>query len=68
LIVTLCYAGWCAVSPFGPCVRCFGEAGHACPECDGAGRRPRIGRRIYHAVRREYRSGNRGRDYDDFRD
>lgn len=55
IIITLCYAGLCAVAPFGPCLRCRGARGRACPECDGTGHRTRIGRRLYHWARTEYR-------------
>jgi hypothetical protein len=68
LIVTLCYAGLCAAAPFGKCIRCRGERGRACPACDGSGHRTRLGRRLYHWWRREYRTGNRPGTYDDYRD
>ncbi|GAB3646011.1 hypothetical protein [Glycomyces tarimensis] len=68
MFVTLCYGLWCAVSPFGRCLRCAGKPGKACPGCDSTGRRPRIGRRLYHWARAEYRhSGNGETDYDRFR-
>jgi hypothetical protein len=68
LIVTLGYAGMCAVAPFGKCIRCRGERGRACPACDGSGHRTRLGRRLYHWARAEYGRGNPTRSYDDFRD
>ena len=46
--------------PFGRCIWCRGDGirgGTYCRRCDGAGRRVRLGRRLYHWARREYRRG-----------
>lgn len=61
IIITLCYAGLCAIAPFGACIRCRGERGRACPACDATGRRTRIGRRLYHWARAEYRRSGTNR-------
>lgn len=71
LIVTLCYTGTCAASPFGDCRKCkgFGYAmktdrkgrlkrGKHCRRCDGHGKRIRIGRHLYNLWLRTYRDAN----------
>ncbi|MGM9383338.1 hypothetical protein [Streptomyces antibioticus] len=70
LIVTLGYAGMCAVSPFGPCRRCRGwgfemktdrkgrmKRGKDCRRCHATGKRIRVGRWLYNRWARIYRAG-----------
>lgn len=72
LLITLCYAALCAVSPFGTCRRCGGlgfkllhnrrgkpRRGKTCRRCRGHGRRIRVGRRIANAWMRIHRDGTR---------
>ncbi|MFI1290683.1 hypothetical protein ACH4VM_19795 [Streptomyces sp. NPDC020792] len=68
--ITFCYAGVCAVSPFGDCRRCRGM-GHAlktdrkgrvkrgkdCRRCHATGKRIRTGRWLYNRWARIYRTG-----------
>lgn len=58
------YVAACAIWPFGNCARCHGTAklrspsGKAfriCTRCKGTGRRVRVGRRIYEALRADQR-------------
>ena len=59
-IVTICYATFCLVSPWGPCVRCSpGGKNRTCRACNGSGKRPRLGWQIYVYLRRLYRDGTR---------
>jgi hypothetical protein len=72
LIVTLCYAALCAVSPFGTCRKCRGfgfamttdrkgraKRGKHCRRCDGHGIRIRTGRHLYHLAARLHHDGTR---------
>ncbi|MFD8562137.1 hypothetical protein ACFV1N_33050 [Streptosporangium canum] len=60
LIITVCYVGWCAVSPWGTCVRCRpGGKNRTCRACNGTGMRPRLGWQLYTYARRLYRDGTR---------
>jgi hypothetical protein len=70
-VVTLCYAGTCAVSPFGNCRKCHGfghvmktdrrgrlKRGKDCRRCDATGKRIRAGRWLYNRASRIYREGH----------
>lgn len=70
LIVTFCYGGLCAASPFGDCRKCHGM-GHAlkhnrkgrlkrgkdCRRCKATGKRIRVGRWLYNRAARIHRAG-----------
>jgi hypothetical protein len=59
-IVTICYAAFCLVSPWGTCVRCSaGGKNRTCRACNGSGKRPRLGWQIYVYLRRLHRDGTR---------
>jgi Zn finger protein HypA/HybF involved in hydrogenase expression len=65
LAVTFCYAGLCAVQPFGTCHKCrpadrkpHGRRGY-CRRCHGTRLRLRIGRRLWNFVHRLYTEGTR---------
>ncbi|MFI9561768.1 hypothetical protein [Nonomuraea endophytica] len=59
-IVTLCYVGFCVVSPWGRCRRCRPDGrNRTCRACDGTGMRPRIGWQLYVHFRRLHRDGTR---------
>ncbi|MEU7863868.1 hypothetical protein [Nonomuraea sp. NPDC049141] len=59
-IVTLCYVGWCLVSPWGTCRRCApGGKNRTCRACEGTGMRPRLGWQLYVYFRRLHRDGTR---------
>ncbi|MCD0482799.1 hypothetical protein LO771_10410 [Streptacidiphilus sp. ASG 303] len=71
-VVTLGYAGLCAVQPFGPCRACHGigfqtttdrkgrlKRGKDCRRCKATGHRIRTGRHLYNAWRRTYHAGTR---------
>lgn len=56
------YVFRCWAFPFGACVWCRGDGirgGTYCRRCDGTGRRVRLGRRTFDAIRREYRRGTK---------
>ncbi|RXS83784.1 hypothetical protein EST92_13030 [Streptomyces sp. TM32] len=72
LIVTLCYALLCAVSPFGNCRKCkgFGYAlktdrrgrlrpGKTCRRCRGDRKRIRLGRHVFNVAARLHSDGTR---------
>ena len=60
LAVTLGYIAWCAVSPWGTCIRCRpGGRNRTCRACNGTGMRPRLGWQAYAYLRRLYRDGTR---------
>ncbi|GAA2655313.1 hypothetical protein GCM10010400_09890 [Streptomyces aculeolatus] len=72
LIITLCYAALCAISPFGSCRRCRGFGfrmrqtrrgrlvrGRDCRPCRGNGRRIRLGRHVYNSLSGMHREGTR---------
>lgn len=72
IMLTLCYAGLCAASPFGACRKCKGwghkvrqtrtgrlKRGRACRRCSGYGRRLRVGRRLYNSVSHLHHEGTR---------
>ncbi|MFI5754642.1 hypothetical protein [Streptomyces sp. NPDC051569] len=72
LLVTLGYAGVCAVSPFGNCRKCSGwgfamktdrkgrsKRGKDCRRCQATGKRIRIGRHLYNAAARLHHDGTR---------
>lgn len=72
LLITLCYAALCAVSPFGNCRRCRGFGFHLrhtrrgrlvrgrdCRRCRGYGRRIRVGRHLYNVLAGLRREGTR---------
>jgi hypothetical protein len=62
-LITLGYAGLCAIWPFTACRRCHGYGQfqglfggvRPCGHCDGTGLRLRLGRRVWNALRRLYR-------------
>ncbi|WP_327235748.1 hypothetical protein OG349_19000 [Streptomyces sp. NBC_01317] len=70
VVVTVCYGGMCAVSPFGDCRRCRGM-GHAiktdrkgrakrgkdCRRCQATGKRIRVGRHLFNLWSQTYRDG-----------
>ncbi|MGQ4514860.1 hypothetical protein [Streptomyces sp. DW26H14] len=71
-VITVCYGGLCAVSPFGPCRKCRGmghqlkqdrrgrlKRGKDCRRCKTTGRRIRIGRHLYNRWAAIYREGTR---------
>ncbi|SCE07662.1 hypothetical protein GA0115240_137821 [Streptomyces sp. DvalAA-14] len=70
LLLTLGYAGVCAVSPFGKCRKCNGlgfalatdrrgkpKRGKHCRRCNGHGIRIRTGRHLFNAWRDTYDRG-----------
>ncbi|WP_405797384.1 hypothetical protein [Streptomyces sp. NBC_01506] len=70
ILLTLCYAALCAVSPFGICRKCHGwgfrmkqnrrgriKRGRDCRRCRGYGRRIRVGRHLYNVASRLHRDG-----------
>ncbi|MFF2065850.1 hypothetical protein ACFVWZ_29315 [Streptomyces sp. NPDC058200] len=72
VVVTVCYVGVCAVSPFGDCRRCRGmghdmktdrkgraKRGKDCHRCHATGKRIRIGRHLYNLWSATYRDGTR---------
>jgi len=64
LIVTFCYAGLCAVRPFGTCRKCRPTtrrtAGRRyCRRCGGTRLRLRTGRRVWNFIHRLYTEGTR---------
>ncbi|WP_437112759.1 hypothetical protein [Streptomyces syringium] len=72
LLLTLCYAGLCAASPFGNCRKCkgFGYAlkkdrrgrlkpGKTCRRCQGDRKRIRVGRHLFNVAMRIHRDGTR---------
>lgn len=68
VLMTLCYATVCTVSPFGICRRCagLGRTGprrglhsRPCRRCHGTGIRIRRGRHLYHLAARIHRDGTR---------
>jgi hypothetical protein len=57
IAVTLCYLGWCAVSPWGTCLRCRpGGVNRTCRACNGTGMRPRIAWQLLTYARRLHRT------------
>ncbi|MGG2465621.1 hypothetical protein ACO0M4_38655 [Streptomyces sp. RGM 3693] len=71
-IVTICYIGLCAVSPFGNCRRCRGfgyqlkkdrrgrvRPGKTCRRCHGDRKRIRVGRHLFNVAARLHRDGTR---------
>ncbi|GAA3754534.1 hypothetical protein [Streptomyces tremellae] len=71
-VITVCYGGLCAASPFGPCRRCRGmghrikedrrgrlKRGKDCRHCKATGRRIRIGRHLYNQWAAIHRDGTR---------
>ncbi|MEV4383678.1 hypothetical protein [Streptosporangium sp. NPDC049644] len=59
-IVTLCYIGWCAASPWGTCVRCRpGGKNRTCRACNGTGMRPRLGWQLWTYLTRLHSGGTR---------
>jgi hypothetical protein len=73
ILITLCYAALCAVSPFGTCRKCRGfgfhlrksrltgrlKPGRVCRRCDGTGRRIRVGRWLCNRLARLHHNGTR---------
>lgn len=72
ILIALCYAGLCAVSPFGNCRKCRGfgfrlkqsrrgriSRGRDCRRCRGYGKRIRVGRHVFNAASRLHREGTR---------
>ncbi len=60
IAVTLGYALLCAVSPWGPCLRCRpAGTNRTCRACKGTGMRPRLGWQLWTYTRRAYRDGTR---------
>ncbi|MBC2877854.1 MULTISPECIES: hypothetical protein [Streptomyces] len=72
LLITLCYAVLCAVSPLGTCRKCHGfgfqvrknrrgriSRGRDCRRCRGHGKRVRVGRHLYNLASRVHRDGTR---------
>jgi hypothetical protein len=61
LAVTLCYAFWCSVSPWGTCTRCRPgkHPNRTCRACNGTGMRPRLGWQAWTHLRRLYKDGTR---------
>ncbi|TFI30684.1 hypothetical protein [Streptomyces sp. 4R-3d] len=72
ILLTLCYAALCAVSPLGTCRKCHGwgfrmkqnrrgriKRGRDCRRCRGYGRRVRVGRHLYNVASRLHRDGTR---------
>ncbi|MFE6620309.1 hypothetical protein [Streptomyces sp. NPDC057740] len=70
IVVTLCYGGLCAASPFGDCRKCRGmghklkadrkgrlKRGKDCRRCHATGKRIRVGRCLYNRFARIYRAG-----------
>ncbi|MGW2508477.1 hypothetical protein ACWC0A_03400 [Streptomyces scopuliridis] len=69
-VITVCYGGLCAASPFGDCRRCRGM-GHAiktdrkgrakrgkdCRRCQATGKRIRVGRHLYNVATRIHHDG-----------
>ncbi|MDN3240851.1 MULTISPECIES: hypothetical protein [Glycomyces] len=58
----IAYALVCWAHPFGRCWWCKADGRNAagyCNACNGSGRRKRLGRRLYEAIRREYRDGTK---------
>ena len=68
IVVTVCYAGACAVWPFTACRKCrgagrrrspSGRAWRYCHHCGGSGARLRTGRRIWNYLRNQHKEGTR---------
>ncbi|MFF2074629.1 hypothetical protein ACFVXG_07720 [Kitasatospora sp. NPDC058162] len=72
MLVTLCYAVLCAVSPFTTCRKCSGFGAtapgrlrrrpQACRRCHGSGLRLRLGRRLHNHSLRATEGARRLRD------